>query len=197
MSAHHYTCRCPNCVASIVENADKAQAQTLRLLEQLDRIRRDVAQTKTDATSLLDVLEGRIKVMAEPGPKDLARLLREIAESRSGTSSALDRLADRIGALIGTGPDFRPIPQAPPKKLRGFAAMPPEKRLAIAAKGGQTARDRGTAHKFTPDTASAAGKVGGKHWAERPEHMATIGGEGGRRKKGSKHRKGREETPAT
>lgn len=41
---------------------------------------------------------------------------------------------------------------------RGFAAMTPEERRALGSKGGKTAHQRGTANKFTPETASVAGR---------------------------------------
>lgn len=45
---------------------------------------------------------------------------------------------------------------------KGFAALTPEKRREIAAKGGRAAHEAGTAHEFTRDEASAAGKKGGQ-----------------------------------
>lgn len=45
--------------------------------------------------------------------------------------------------------------------LRGFAAMSPEKRRAIASKGGKAAHAKGTAHQWTSEDAYEAGKVGG------------------------------------
>lgn len=44
-------------------------------------------------------------------------------------------------------------------KTRGFGRLTPEQRRALGSKGGTTAHARGTANKFTPDTASAAGRV--------------------------------------
>ena len=41
---------------------------------------------------------------------------------------------------------------------RGFAAMTPDQRRALGSKGGRTAHARGTANKFTPETASVAGR---------------------------------------
>jgi len=41
---------------------------------------------------------------------------------------------------------------------RGFAAMSPEDRRALGSKGGKTAHKRGTANKFTPESASVAGR---------------------------------------
>lgn len=42
---------------------------------------------------------------------------------------------------------------------RGFAAMTPEQRRAHGSKGGRVAHERGTANRFTSDSASAAGKI--------------------------------------
>lgn len=43
---------------------------------------------------------------------------------------------------------------------RGLAGMSPERRREIASKGGQAAHARGTAHQWTAEEASAAGKRG-------------------------------------
>jgi len=45
---------------------------------------------------------------------------------------------------------------------RGFAAMDPSQRSAIARAGGQAAHRRGTAHEFTSEEARDAGRKGGK-----------------------------------
>ena len=58
-------------------------------------------------------------------------------------------------------PEQNPPPAPPPKKLRGFAAMSPEKQREIAAKGGKKAHEKGTAHQFTSDEARDAGTKGG------------------------------------
>lgn len=47
------------------------------------------------------------------------------------------------------------------RKPRGFAAMSPETRRAIASKGGRAAQSTGRAHQFTSEEASAAGRKGG------------------------------------
>ncbi len=47
----------------------------------------------------------------------------------------------------------------PPKT--GLAALSPERRAEISAKGGKSAHAKGKAYKFTPDKAKAAGKLGG------------------------------------
>lgn len=48
------------------------------------------------------------------------------------------------------------------KAKRGFAAMSPEQRKAIASKGGRAAQRRGTGHRWTKDEAVAAGAKGGR-----------------------------------
>ena len=52
-------------------------------------------------------------------------------------------------------------------RVRGLAAMSPEKRREIASKGGRTSQARGTAHQWTPEEASAAGKKGSARYALR------------------------------
>lgn len=47
----------------------------------------------------------------------------------------------------------------PAKPLRGFAAMNADQRRALGSKGGRTAHERGTANKFTSETATVAGKI--------------------------------------
>lgn len=47
----------------------------------------------------------------------------------------------------------------PAKPLRGFAAMTTDQRRALGSKGGRTAHERGTANKFTSETATVAGKI--------------------------------------
>lgn len=44
---------------------------------------------------------------------------------------------------------------------RGFASMSPEKQREIASKGGKAAHVKGTAHQFTTEEATAAGRKGG------------------------------------
>lgn len=44
------------------------------------------------------------------------------------------------------------------RRLRGFAAMSPEKKKEIAGMGGRAAHASGRAHQFTTDEARAAGK---------------------------------------
>lgn len=44
------------------------------------------------------------------------------------------------------------------RRLRGFAAMSPEKKKEIAGMGGRAAHATGRAHQFTTEEARAAGK---------------------------------------
>ncbi len=50
------------------------------------------------------------------------------------------------------------LPAPPARRPRGFAAMDPEERRRLGSKGGRTAHERGTANKFTPESASLAGR---------------------------------------
>jgi general stress protein YciG len=69
--------------------------------------------------------------------------------------------------------------QTPEKKLRGFAAMDPERQREIASKGGRVAHLRGNAHEFTPEEAREAGRKGGQTVSKDRKHMARIGRLGG------------------
>ena len=53
------------------------------------------------------------------------------------------------------------------KRMRGLAAMSPERRREIASKGGRTSQAHGTAHQWTPEEASEAGKKGSARYALR------------------------------
>lgn len=48
----------------------------------------------------------------------------------------------------------------PEKKKRGFAAMNPERAREIQSAGGKAAHVKGTAHEYTAEEASSAGKKG-------------------------------------
>lgn len=65
------------------------------------------------------------------------------------------------------------------KSNRGFASMTEQRRKEVAARGGKSAQNRKTAHVWTSETASAAGKLGGEKIAQNRDHMATIGRLGG------------------
>lgn len=62
------------------------------------------------------------------------------------------------------------------KRPRGLAAMSPERRREIASKGGRTSQARGTAHQWTAEEASAAGKKGSARYALRKaeEHSVVV-----------------------
>jgi general stress protein YciG len=47
------------------------------------------------------------------------------------------------------------------KQDRGFRRMLPEKRREVSSAGGKAAHEKGTAHKWTIDTAKEAGRKGG------------------------------------
>lgn len=72
------------------------------------------------------------------------------------------------------------------KSRRGFASMDPEKRRAIASKGGKAAHAQGSAHEFTPEEARIAGRKGGEAAHARgtahqftPEEAREAGRKGG------------------
>jgi len=46
-------------------------------------------------------------------------------------------------------------------KQRGFASMDPSKQRKIASKGGRAAHAKGTAHKWSSQEATLAGRKGG------------------------------------
>ena len=51
-----------------------------------------------------------------------------------------------------------PAPITTERRLRGFAAMSPEKKKEIASMGGRAAHACGRAHQFSSEEARAAGK---------------------------------------
>lgn len=65
------------------------------------------------------------------------------------------------------------------KAIRGFALLSEERRREISSKGGKSAHEQGKAHKWTPEEASAAGKLGGVAVSADREHMRKIGLKGG------------------
>jgi len=54
-----------------------------------------------------------------------------------------------------------PVPHIQVKQRRGFALWNKEDLKAVSSHGGKRAHEDGTAHKFTPETASRAGRKGG------------------------------------
>ncbi len=69
---------------------------------------------------------------------------------------------------------------------RGFGSMNKEKQREIASKGGKAAHAKGTAHEFTPDEARQAGRKGGLAVSKDRQHMAAIGGNGGKKSRPKK-----------
>ncbi len=65
------------------------------------------------------------------------------------------------------------------RSVRGFAAMDSDTQREIASLGGKAAHAEGTAHEFTPQEASAAGRKGGQMVSKDRKHMAEIGRIGG------------------
>lgn len=53
------------------------------------------------------------------------------------------------------------------RRVRGLAALSPERRREIARMGGRTSQARGTAHQWTAEEASAAGKKGSSRYAAK------------------------------
>lgn len=54
------------------------------------------------------------------------------------------------------------------RRLRGFAAMSPEKKREIASMGGRAAHACGRAHQFSSEEARAAGKKRHQRSSDRP-----------------------------
>ena len=54
-----------------------------------------------------------------------------------------------------------PVPHIQVKQRRGFALWNKEALKLVSTEGGKRAHEAGTAHKFTPETASRAGRKGG------------------------------------
>src|SRR6516162_5446529 len=72
-------------------------------------------------------------------------------------------------------------------KRRGFAGMDAAKQREIASRGGKAAHQKGTAHRFTPEEARAAGRKGGQAAHQKgtaheftPQAAAAAGRKGGR-----------------
>ena len=84
--------------------------------------------------------------------KDIAA---EVQVSRS-TVDVLVRKARAEGRLDGV-----------PVRPRGFGTLTPERRRAIASKGGKAAHAQGKAHQFTGKEAVEAGRKGGRASQER------------------------------
>lgn len=71
---------------------------------------------------------------------------------------------------------------------RGFGSMDEERQREIAAKGGRSAHEKGTAHEFSSDEASAAGRrahESGKAHEFSSEEARQAGAKGGQSSRGS------------
>lgn len=67
---------------------------------------------------------------------------------------------------------------------RGFALLDHEKQREIARAGGKAAHRNGAAHEFSANEAREAGRKGGLAISANREHMARIGRNGGRARRG-------------
>jgi len=63
----------------------------------------------------------------------------------------------------------------PGSSKRGFASMNPEKQRMIASKGGREAHRQGTAHEFSSEEASAAGRLSRKITGANRTRVAASG----------------------
>ncbi len=63
----------------------------------------------------------------------------------------------------------------PRPRLRGFAAMDPERRRRVSSVGGKAAHAKGTGHEFTSEEAREAGRKGGRARAARAGRTASEG----------------------
>ena len=62
------------------------------------------------------------------------------------------------------------------KQHRGFASMDQSKQRMIASKGGRTAHEKGTAHKWTVEEAREAGRKGGAASHRHAEQSVVAAG---------------------
>lgn len=125
---------------------------------------------------------------------------------RDGRAVAINGIRGRIRILRGA--EFKMAEKKPEEKSeRGFASMNQDKQRQIASKGGKAAHEKGSAHEFSPEEASTAGRKGGEAAQGRGtahkftpeererggrkggqkvstnrEHMARIGRKGGERR---------------
>jgi len=94
---------------------------------------------------------------------------------------AIGRLKELINSCM--------LENRPKNDKRGFALLDQEKQREIARAGGRAAHRTGAAHEFTPDEARQAGRKGGLAISANREHMARIGRNGGRARRGSSNLK--------
>ena len=84
---------------------------------------------------------------------------------------------DTMERLVETERPVEILPMT--QRKRGFASLTAEKRREIARRGGQTAQERGVAHRFTIEEAREAGRKGGRTISRDRLHMSAIGRKGG------------------
>ena len=175
MSVHPTECRCAACIDELQHDSDRAQAQTLALLDLLSSQRVELRRIQTTLNKTLDQLCPPGESSSDDADMDALRRF------RTTTNRTIDRLCSRFAAYIGPEPAGEITPT---KKPKGFARMSPEERKRVAAMGGTTAQARGLAHKFTVEENIQGGKKGGAYWRDDPGHLSEIGRKGGRAKLG-------------
>lgn len=83
------------------------------------------------------------------------------------------------------------------RSLRGFASMDKDKQKEIASKGGRAAHEKGTAHEFNSNEASAAAKKGHERGTAHeftPEEARIAGRKGGLARAMNRGRNGQTES---
>ena len=186
MSAHPTECRCADCIDELQHDSDRAQAQTLALLDLLSSQRVELRRIQTTLNKTLEQLCPPGETSSDDADMDALRRF------RTTTNRTIDRLCSRFAAYIGPEPAGEITPT---KKQRGFARLSPEERKRIASVGGTTAQARGLAHKFTVEDNIQGGMKGGAFWRDNPGHLAEIGRKGGRAKLGYRKRPQQAEMP--
>ena len=179
MSAHPTECRCADCIDELQHDSDRAQAQTLALLDLLSSQRVELRRSQTTLHKTLEQLCPPGETSSDDADMDALRRF------RTTTNRTIDRLCSRFAAYIGPEPAGEITPT---KKPKGFARLSPEERKRIASMGGTTAQARGLAHKFTVEDNIQGGTKGGAHWRDNPGHLSEIGRKGGLAKKGYRKR---------
>jgi general stress protein YciG len=123
----------------------------------------------------------RLLCLPIPIPFDEARrclLLATLHEAGDERAKAAQWLAISRRALYAWRKHYGIPPSRSPAKPRGFACMDPERRRAVAQRGGQKVQQRGRGHRFTPEEAREAGARGGLVASQDRQHMAELGRKG-------------------
>lgn len=89
-------------------------------------------------------------------------LLSRLPIRRCGDFRALSALNVESCARPKAEVDLEAMSDSSPRKPRGLAALPPERRKAISQMGGKATHATERAHKFTSDEAREAGAKGGR-----------------------------------